>query len=229
MRRHRSVAIAVLAVLAACAGITASASAALPTLLFLPGESAEVEAEGEISGPPKLVGLETELGEEVSATGVKFKLGPFKNGHEAGKYGVELKGVTFAGKKCNNVGAAKETGIVRDEDEIHIVFVVVTPTAVYVFLILIVILEAECGAIKLPLEGAAIAKVSKNAAKDVTLLGMTFGCTKPGKAELATYLNGKGESVKALLKTNIGLGRETVCLRSPEVTLLFSHMVTIEL
>ena len=220
-----------LVVSAVCAIASASASAVtlLPTLLLLAGET-EVTGKGEVTGVLGVVSLESELGEEIPGTGVILTLGPSKNDSSLGPYKAEFKGVTFGGKKCNNVGATKETGIITvSGNEYHLVFVATGPGLAAGLLFLVAKFEWECGGVKITTEGLALAKLTKNAAKEVEVLGGVLGCTKPGKAELTTYLNDKGERVKALLKANLGLGLETACERAPEVTLLFNHMITIDL
>ena len=234
MRSARIFWLSLLAVAVACAIASASASAAtvLPTLLFLAGETIEVTGEGKVTGAIGTVSLETEVGEELPGTGVVLKLGPSKNDTSLGPYTAEFKGVELVKekKKCNNVGATKETGIVLvTGNEYHLVFVATGPGLAAGLLFLVKEFEFECGAAKVVAVGLALAKLTKNAAADVEVLGGVLGCTKFGKAELTTYLNDKGERVKAILKSNLGLGLETSCERTPELSLLFSHMITIDL
>jgi len=232
MKSYRTLGIALLAALATCALLAASASASLPTLLFLSGETTEVTAEGKTEGAIKTVALESELGEEVPGTGVVLKLGPSANDTHLGKYTAQFKGVEFGKEKCNNVGATKKTGIVEvTGNEYHLVYVSLSPSSplAFGFLFLVAKFEWECGAVKITSEGLALANVTKNAAKDVEALGGSLKCTKPAKPELTVYENEKGESVKALLKSNLGLGNELACERAPEIELKFSHMVTIDL
>ena len=232
MKSGRVFRLALLAVSVTCAITAASASAAtvLPTLLFLPGETTAVEGKGTLTGALGIVSLESELGEVIPGTGVAITLGPSKNDTSLGPYSAEFTGVEFTGKKCNNAGATAGTGIVTvTGNEFHLVFVATGPGLAAGILFLVKKFEWECGAVKITTEGLALAKITKNAAADVTALGGVLGCTKAANPELTTYLNDKGERVKALLTNNLGLGVERACERAPEVTLLFGHMVTIDL
>ena len=229
MKLSKSLSMVLLA-LAGFALIVGCASASLPTLLFLPGESTEVTGQGAVNGPIKTVVFEAEIGEEIVGTGVVVMLGPAGNRSHLGKYIIELKGMSFEGKKCNNLGATKESGIVLvTGDEFHFVYVGLGTRLAVGLLLLVSRFEAECGSLKVALEGLLLSRVTKIAASDIEVIGFVLGCTKPGKAELPTFENEKGETVKALLKLDLGLGFETGCLRAPEVTLLLSHMITIDL
>ena len=165
MKSTKILGIALLAMCAVCAVLSASASASLPTLLFLPGETTEVTGKGEVTGALKTVALETELGEELPGTGVVLTLGPSKNDTSLGKYTAEFKGVTFGTNKCNNVGATKGTGIVSvpSGNEYHLVYVALGASLAAGMLFLVAAFEFECGAVKVKTEGLALAKLTKKA------------------------------------------------------------------
>jgi hypothetical protein len=212
MTRMKTLCMALFAVFALAVAFSATASAEtleLPDVHVLSEETYPATGAGSVSGV-EVGKLETELGEKLTASGVKVEaelaklssLGPGK--------------LTFTGvfepkgkSECNGVGQAK--GTVELEGEYHVVDTSTSPLTAAI-LILFKELLVECGKVKVKVRQPAVVKLNKvTSGTDVTEYGLVSTCTGKGKQELKTYLNDENVSTKAVLTANFGLGFESAC------------------
>ncbi len=212
---------------------TTSAAAALPTLLYLAGETGEALATGLITGVLGTVRLETEL-ESLPGTGVRLELTGLKNDTKLGTYLANFFGVeenTGAKATCNSTGFG--VGEVHFSGEWHLVYVGLSPaTTLIVGLLLLVPKQSvKCGPEKtVSFEGSLLAKLTKLGASDFTEFGVVLKCASIVKPELTEYDNEAGTKVKAAFKFKLGGLSEPACLNwSSEMTLKFNKMLTIDL
>ncbi len=222
-----------LAVFAVAAIAVASAAAALPTLLYLSGETGQVLGTGLVSGTLGTVKLETEL-EVLPATGVRLELTALKNDTKLGTYLANFFGVAFESgskEKCNSTGFAP--GEVHLSGEWHLVYVGLSPTTTLMVGLLVLVPKQtyQCGSFgTFSVEGSMLAKLTKLGASDFTEFGWVLKCNPVVKPELTEYDNESGTKVKAALKLKLGGLNEGACLSvSSEMTVKFNRMLTIDL
>ncbi len=233
MRELGKFGIAVLAALAVGVIATASASAALPTLLYLAGDSGEVLGTGLVTGGIGTIHLETEL-EVLPATGARLELTALRNDTKLGTYLANFFGVAEengAKNKCNSTGFG--AGEVHFSGEWHLVYVGLSPTtALMVGLLLLVPKQSyKCGPEKTnSAEGSVLAKITKLGASDFTEFGVIVKCAAIVKPELTEYDNEAGTKVKAGYKVKLGGLNEPACLNwASEMVVKFNKMLTIDL
>ncbi len=232
MRRFRVFGLLVLSVFAVGVMTASSASAALPTLLYLSGETGEALGTGLVTGALGTVNLETEL-ESLPGTGVRLELTALKNDTKLGTYLANFFGVeetAGAKAKCNSTGFG--VGEVHISGEWHLVYVGLSPTTTLMVGMLLLVPKQtfKCGALTDSAEGSVLAKLTKLGASDFTELGGVLKCAPVVKPELTEYDNEAGTKVKAALKSKLGGLNEPACESvSKEIVVKFNRMLTIDL
>lgn len=183
----------------------------LPDVHVLSGETYPALSEGRVMGAG-VATLETELGEKLTATEVKLT-GELLELSSLGPASIEFWEVLEPKSKtrCNSPGVL--AGIVRLPAEYHVVDTNDLPlTAAVLILFKEQTVECNSGKLKIKVRSPILVKLEKvTSGTDVTEYGLVAKCTGKGKQELSFYLNDAGQTVKAVLSANFGLGFESAC------------------
>jgi hypothetical protein len=183
----------------------------LPDVHVLSGETYPVRGEGKVEGT-EVGELETELGEKLTSTTVKFELELLELS-SLGPMTITLTGIVEPKSKtvCHTSGDAD--GTVKLPSEYHVVDTSTSPlTAALLILFKELVVECNSGKLKLKVRSPSVVKLEKvTSGADVASYGFVWKCTGKGKQELKNYLNDAGGTVKGVLTANFGLGFETAC------------------
>jgi hypothetical protein len=203
-RRTTLLAVVALSMLA----VVTSASAAVPSVLLLAGESFPITVEAHAT---TTVTLETLTGSKVVCSLQDLKT-TYAGGvfNRISKNDSTLDGCKEGTNKCKTGTEASGTVVIKGEGVL--VFISESPLIVG-YLSLIPATTILCGTtekpekIKIKVEGSALGSFSATLNADITSSTSTFLGGK-GKPDKTSFLNESGGTVNASLKANFGLGAE---------------------
>lgn len=217
--------------IAACAVgiiVSSSASAALPVLLFLPGEGVPVELKGASTTKWE---LQEKLGELIAGQGVQFALKFNTAGSNLGPFESWLLAAEepIGKEKCKTTGDA--AGNVLLGNEVHLVFDSLTPLGVAALFLIVENTPIDCGVLEIKLRGNLLGLITPINTEVLTSgrFKLIIRCkAMNGQPSEKTYWNAAGEARTAKLEVSAGLGFEEGCVNvNEEVALAPTKMLEI--
>jgi hypothetical protein len=227
--RFRLFGIAVLAMVAVGVAVASSASALLPTILFLSGTTS-VLLKGSLTG----VGAAHfgSIWEQFNAKKVDIELTALTNTTHLGKILVILSELRNENSETCT-GEGQPVGTVHFTGEWHLVYTGLGASLNVGLLVLIPTTKFKCELANLSLEGSVLWTVKEGAkeGEDITEVGSQAECEGAtlNKPKHPKYENEAGTTVEASLKATIAGIKEPVCVSTSSEVKLKGQMFKIDL
>jgi hypothetical protein len=218
MQRLKLLSLVVIVVAALAGYVVSTASAAGPTLLFLPGEGVPILFNS-LPLEPNIVltELQGEL-ETLHGEGALFEGTMLNLESNAGEYLALYLKVKHGAKNCNTEGDRTGEVLVPKNESRLVYDKLGTGTALVIGVLLLVRkFSIKCESVNITLEGSTLSVVAGTNAEQLvgttTLLGgIHCAKTSGGIPEERTYWNNAGEEEHPGLKVELGLGEESACM-----------------
>jgi hypothetical protein len=230
--RFRFFGIAVLAAFAVGAAVASSASALLPTILFLSGTTS-VLLKGSLTGPS--AAHFGSVGEQLNAKKVEVELTALTNDTHLGKILIILSELRNENSETCT-GEGQPEGTLHLTGEWHLVYTGLGASLNVGLLVLIPATKYKCGLTNLSEEGSVLwtAKEGTKTSEDITEVGSIAECegANLNKPKHPKYENEAGTTVEASLKATIAGIKEPICVSTEKelkVTALTGQMLKIDL
>jgi hypothetical protein len=211
VNRLRLFGVAVLAVFAVGVAVASSASALLPTILFLSGTTS-VLLKGSLTGVG--AGHFGSIGEQINAKKVTVELTALTNDTHLGAILlIFAESINENNEECT--GEGQPAGTVHVTGEWHLVYTGLGASLNVGLLVLVPATKFKCNLTNITVEGSVLSTFKEGAkeGEDITEAGSIAECegANLNKPKHPKYENEAGTTVEASLKATIAGIKEAVC------------------